>query len=39
MKLSDGVIKAYETRWSMINTFTVSFYFYNGNYYLDSNTF
>lgn len=27
MKLKDGITKAYETHWSMINTFTVSFNF------------
>lgn len=27
MKLKDGIIKAYETHWSMINTFTVNFNF------------
>ena len=27
MKLKDGITKAYETHWSMINTFTVQFDF------------
>lgn len=27
MKLKDGIVKAYETHWSMINTFTVNFNF------------
>ena len=27
MKLKDGIIKAYETHWSMINTFSVEFQF------------
>ena len=32
MKLKDGITKAYETHWSMINTFTVDFYFGNNVY-------
>jgi hypothetical protein len=32
MKLKDGITKAYETHWSMINTFTVEFQFGNNVY-------
>lgn len=33
MKLKDGIAKAYETHWSMINAFTVQFHFGNNIFF------
>ena len=33
MKLKDGIAKAYETHWSMVNAFTVQFHFGNNLFF------